>query len=176
MAEVTATVEVDVPVSVAYNQWTQFEEFPRFMEGVEEVQQLDDARLHWRAEIGGVEREWDAQITEQDPDRLIAWQSTTGVRQAGRVFFEPVDHDRTRIDLTMFHEPEEFAENVGQALGIIERRVHDDLDRFKEFIEERGIETGAWRGEIHGGQPETGVEDTAPLADPTDYETGQFGH
>lgn len=90
MAEVTATVEVDVPVSVAYNQWTQFEEFPRFMEGVEEVQQLDDARLHWRAEIGGVEREWDAQITEQDPDRLIAWQSTTGVRQAGRVFFEPV--------------------------------------------------------------------------------------
>lgn len=154
MADVTATVEVDVPVRVAYNQWTQFEEFPRFMEGVEEVRQLDDATLQWRASIGGVERSWEARITEQEPDYSIAWQSTSGVQNSGRVRFEPIDDGRTRIDLTMMHEPEGAMENIGEALGLVEHRAEADLERFKEFIEERGNETGAWRGEIHGSQVE----------------------
>lgn len=183
MAEVTAAVEVDVPISVAYNQWTQFEDFPHFMEGVEEVRQLDDATLHWRAQIGGVEREWDAQIVEQEPDRVVAWESTGGTKNAGRVVFEPIEPGRTRIDLTMEHDPEGFVENVGEALGIVERRAEGDLGRFKEFIEDRGFETGAWRGEIHGGQieDETAVvgdvapagyqqEDVEPLVDTTEYD------
>lgn len=166
MAEVTATVEVDVPVNVAYNQWTQFEDFPHFMEGVEEVTQLDDATLHWRAEIAGIEREWDARIMEQEPDRVVSWQSTSGARNAGRVVFQPLESGRTRIALTMDHEPEGAVENIGQALGIIERRAEGDLERFKEFIEERGIETGAWRGEIHGGQVE---DQTQQITDPTGF-------
>lgn len=154
MADVTATVDVDVPVSVAYNQWTQFEEFPHFMEGVEEVRQLDDATLQWRASIGGVERSWEARITEQEPDHVVAWQSTGGTKNSGRVEFQPLDAGHTRIDLTMEHEPEGAIENLGQALGIVERRAEADLERFKEFIEERGYESGGWRGEIHGSQVE----------------------
>ena len=152
MADVTATVDVEVPIRAVYNQWTQFEEFPRFMEGVEEVRQLDDATLQWRANIGGVERSWEARITEQEPDRVVAWQSTGGAKNSGRVEFEPLGASHTRIDLTMEHEPEGAVENIGQALGIIERRAEEDLERFKEFIEDRGVETGGWRGEIHGGQ------------------------
>ena len=154
MAEITATVEVGVPVSIAYNQWTQFEEFPEFMEGIEEVRQLDDATLAWRANIGGVERSWEARITEQEPDQVIAWQSVQGTQNSGRVEFQPLDPGHTRIDLTIFHEPEGVVENIGEALGIVERRAEGDLERFKEFIEERGMETGDWRGEIHGGQVE----------------------
>ncbi len=154
MADITATVDVDVPVRVAYNQWTQFEEFPRFMEGVEEVRQLDDATLQWRANIGGVERSWEARITEQEPDQVVAWQSTSGTQNSGRVVFQPLDEGHTRIDLTMEHEPEGAMENIGQALGIIEQRAEGDLERFKEFIEDLGSETGAWRGEIHGSQVE----------------------
>ena len=129
MAEVTATVEVGVPVSIAYNQWTQFEEFPEFMEGVEEVRQLDDATLEWRANIGGVERSWEARITEQEPDQVIAWQSVQGTDNSGRVEFEALDARHTRIDLTIFHEPEGAVETIGQALGIVERRAEGDLER-----------------------------------------------
>ena len=124
------------------------------MEGVEEVRQLDDATLEWHANIGGVERSWEARITEQEPDHVIAWQSVEGTQNSGRVEFQPLDDGHTRVDLTMFHEPEGAMENIGEALGIVERRAEGDLERFKEFIEERGVETGAWRGEIHGSQVE----------------------
>jgi uncharacterized membrane protein len=148
MSELSATVDVDRPVRTVYNQWTQFEEFPRFMEGVEEVRQLDDDTLHWRAEIAGVEREWKAKIVKQVPDQVIAWSSTEGAANAGRVTFEPLGPSATRVELAMELEPEGFAETAGDVLGIIERRVQGDLERFSEFIEERLSETGAWRGEI----------------------------
>lgn len=152
MATVEKSIEVDVPVRTAYNQWTQFEEFPRFMEGVEEVRQLDDRRLHWRAEIAGKHEEWDAIITEQEPDRRIAWTSTTGARNAGLVSFFPISQNRTRVNLQLDYEPEGFMENVGSALGVVSGRVKGDLERFKDFIERRGTETGGWRGEIESGQ------------------------
>src|SRR5690554_3946163 len=152
MAEVTATVEVDVPVNVAYNQWTQFEDFPHFMEGVEEVNQLDDATLLVRAEIAGIEREWDARIMEQEPDRVVSWQSTSGARNAGRVVFQPLESGRTRIALTMDHEPEGARENILQALGLIQRRAEGDPDRCKERSDDRRVETRRRRGERSEGQ------------------------
>jgi len=139
---------VDVPVRTAYNQWTQFEEFPRFMEGVEEVRQLDDRRLYWRADVGGRVQEWEAEIREQVPDEKIVWNSTVGEDNAGWVSFEPVNDAQTRVHLEMSYQPEGILENVGDALGFFERRVSGDLERFKEFIEGRGSETGAWRGEL----------------------------
>jgi uncharacterized membrane protein len=139
---------VDVPVRTAYNQWTQFEEFPRFMEGVEEVRQLDDRHLHWRANVGGKVEEWEAEIREQVPDEKIVWNSMAGDDNAGWVTFEPVNDAQTRVHLEMSYKPEGVVENVGDALGVFERRVAGDLERFKEFIESRGTETGAWRGEI----------------------------
>ena len=142
------SINVDVPVRTAYNQWTQFEEFPRFMEGVEEVRQLDDKRLHWRAKIGGKEEEWDAEITEQIPDERVAWRSTTGRANAGVVTFHHISDTTTRVMLQMEYDPEGLVENVGDALGVVSRRVEGDLNRFKEFIESRRTETGAWRGEI----------------------------
>lgn len=148
MARVEKNIEVAVPVSTAYNQWTQFEEFPRFMEGVEEVRQLDDRRLHWRAKIGGKEEEWEAEIREQVPDQKIIWRSTGGDMNAGMVKFDPLGADRTRVHLEMSYDPEGFVESVGDALGFMERRVQGDLERFKEYIESRGVETGAWRGQI----------------------------
>lgn len=148
MARVEKNIEVAVPVRTAYNQWTQFEEFPRFMEGVEEVRQLDDRRLHWRAEIGGREQEWDAEIREQVPDEKVIWASTTGPTNAGMVKFDQVAPDRTRVHLEMSYEPEGVIENIGDALGFVSRRVEGDLERFKEFIEARGTETGEWRDEI----------------------------
>ena len=151
MGDVKATVDVDQPLSTVYNQWTQFEEFPRFMEGVEEVVQEDDATLRWKAQIAGVERTWRARITEQDPDRGIAWQSTEGTRNNGRVTFEALGPDTTRVYLTLDLEPKDFVEKAGEALGFIDRRAQGDLDRFREFIESRSSETGAWRGEISGG-------------------------
>jgi len=150
--KVEETVDLDVPVSVAYNQWTQFEEFPKFMEGVQEVRQLDNKRLYWHAEIGGKEKEWIAEIAEQKPDECIAWHSTSGVRNAGRVCFEPLTEDRTRLTLVLDYEPEGVVDAAGDALGVVSRRVKRDLERFKEFIESRGVETGAWRGRIHGGR------------------------
>lgn len=148
MATVERSIEVTVPVRTAYNQWTQFEEFPRFMEGVEEVRQLDDKRLHWRATIAGKQEEWNAAISEQTPDQRIAWHSTTGARNAGVVTFHHIDDHTTRVMLQLDYEPEGIVENVGSALGVVERRVAGDLERFKEFMESRGRETGAWRGEI----------------------------
>jgi uncharacterized membrane protein len=148
MSSVEKTIVVDVPISAAYNQWTQFEEFPRFMEGIKEVRQLDDQHLHWRAELMGQEVEWDAAITEQLLERHIAWRSISGARSAGTVSFEPVDAGRTRITLRMEAEPRGALETIGDWAGVLSSRVERDLRRFKEFIESRGIETGAWRGEI----------------------------
>jgi uncharacterized membrane protein len=141
---------VHVPVRSAYDQWTQFEEFPSFMDGVEQVQQLDDRRLHWRAKVGGKVRDWDAKITEQVPDQKIAWQATSGKRNEGVVRFEPLGEDRTRVDVEMKFEPESVTELVGSAIGLPERRVKADLERFRELIEKRrGEPSGAWRGETH---------------------------
>ena len=144
--------EIDVPVRAAYNQWTQFEEFPQFMEGIEEVRQLDDTHQHWRAKVGGKVKEWDAELYEQVPDEIIAWRSTSGPPNGGRVRFEPLGPDRTRLHLTMEYEPETTLEKAGDALGVLSRKVEKTLDDFKEFIERRGRETGGWRGEVHGGQ------------------------
>ncbi|HEY7590100.1 MAG TPA: SRPBCC family protein [Candidatus Limnocylindrales bacterium] len=151
MSKVTKSIEVAVPVTTAYNQWTQFEEFPRFMEGIKRVRQLDDKTLEWTAEIGGVERNWRAEIVDQTPDRRIEWRSTTGARNNGIVTFEPAGSGGTKVTVEMDVDPEGFVENVGDALGILDRRVEGDLNRFKEYIESRGQETGAWRGEIKEG-------------------------
>jgi uncharacterized membrane protein len=148
MSTIEQSVEVDVPVRTAYDQWTQFEEFPRFMEGVEEVRQLDDSHLHWVAEIGGVQREWDAEITEQRPDERIAWCSQDGPRTAGVVTFHRIGDAKTKVMLQMDFDPSGFAETAGDVLGVVRMRTRGDLERFKEFIEGRGMETGAWRGEI----------------------------
>ena len=151
MAEINESIEVNVPVSTAYNQWTQFEDFPQFMEGVQSVAQTDDTHLHWVAEVAGKRHEWDAEITEQVPDRRIAWQSVDGKGISGIVSFEPLGSDRTRIDVDMSWEAEGLVESLGSALGIDNRRVQADLERFKELIESQGVESGAWRGEVHAG-------------------------
>ena len=148
MASITKSIDVNVPVSTAYNQWTQFESFPQFMEGVEEVRQLDDTHLHWKANIGGHESEWDAVITEQIPDERVAWRNTSGKTNAGVVTFHRLGDNETRATVQMEWEPEGVMESVGSALGADDRRVQGDLERFKEFIESRGSETGAWRGEV----------------------------
>jgi carbon monoxide dehydrogenase subunit G len=151
-------VEVERDVRTVYNQWTQFEDFPEFMEGVKRVEQKDDKRLHWEAEIAGTEREWEAEIVEQEPDRVIAWRATGQVRNDGRVTFEPMDGDRTRVHITFDYDPEGFLEKVGDVFNVVDRRIKGDLERFKQFIEERGAETGAWRGEIHGTEVQPGDE------------------
>lgn len=148
MATAEQAIEVNVPVNTAYNQWTQFEEFPRFMEGVEEVKQLDNTHLHWRARIGGKETEWNAEITEQVPDMRIAWRSTSGAPNAGVVSFHRLSDASTRIMLQLEYEPQSAAEGIGDALGFVTGQVKDDLKNFKEFIESSGRETGAWRGEV----------------------------
>ena len=152
MARVEESVEVNVPVTTAYNQWTQFEEFPRFMEGVESVRQIDDTRLHWVAEIGGKRHEWAAEIIRQEPDRKVEWRADDGHYNSGIVTFEPIDENRTRINVVMEHETEGLTETLGSALGSDSRRVKGDLERFKEFVEARGVETGAWRGEVQRGE------------------------
>jgi uncharacterized membrane protein len=148
MGDVIETVDVDVDVTSAYNQWTQFEEFPRFMEGVKNVEQLDDRSLRWEVEIGGVERQFDAEITEQRPDERVAWKSTSGVDQSGVVTFHRLDDDQTRVTLQLGFDPEGLVEKVGDKIGAVSMRAKGDLKRFKEFIEGRRAETGAWRGEI----------------------------
>lgn len=148
MSTVEQTIEVDAPISTVYNQWTQFEEFPRFMEGVDEVRQLDDTRLHWVASFGGSQHEWDAQIVEQVPDQRVAWGNVDGKDNAGVVSFEPLGENRTRVTVELDFVPDGIREKVGAALGAADRRVRGDLERFKELIESRGVETGAWRGEI----------------------------
>ena len=151
MASVVESIDVNVPVRTAYDQWTQFEEFPKFMEGVKAVEQLDDTHLHWKAEIAGQQKDWDAEITEQHPDERVAWRSTSGAHNAGVVTFHRLDEGTTRVTLQLDAEPEGAVESVGTALGFLERRVKGDLERFKEFIERRGVETGAWRGEVPAG-------------------------
>jgi uncharacterized membrane protein len=148
MATIEKSIDVNVPARTAYNQWTQFEEFPRFMEGVQQVDQLDDRRLHWRANIAGQVHEWDAEITEQIPDKRIAWCSTSGAPNAGVVTFHRLADDRTRVMLQIDYRPETWTERLGDLLGFLTSRVEGDLERFKDFIELRGRETGAWRGTI----------------------------
>ncbi|TWP52295.1 SRPBCC family protein [Lentzea tibetensis] len=148
MTTIEKSVDVGVPVSTAYNQWTQFESFPAFMDGVERIQQLTPTTTHWTTKIGGVQREFDAEITEQHPDERVAWCTTDGPRQAGVVTFHRIDNDTTRVHLQMEYEPETLTEKAGAALGVVEHRVNGDLKRFKEFIESRGTETGAWRGDV----------------------------
>jgi uncharacterized membrane protein len=148
VSTIEQSIDVEVPVRTAYNQWTQFEDFPRFMEGVEEVHQHDEKRLHWAATIAGQRREWEAEITEQTPDERIAWRNVDGATNAGVVTFHRLADGVTRVMLQMEFEPEGVAEKAGDALGVVARRIKGDLDRFKEFIEARGQETGAWRGSI----------------------------
>lgn len=150
-AQVEKSIDVAVPVRTAYNQWTQFETFPEFMEGVVEVTQLDDTRLHWKARVGGKEKEWDAEITEQKPDQRIAWRAVDGAPNAGVVTFHPLNDSQTRVMLQLEAEPEGLVEEVGDKLGVFGRRVEKDLERFKDFVESRGTETGAWRGEVERG-------------------------
>lgn len=152
MRTIEQSIEVNAPVRTVYNQWTQFEEFPEFMEGVHEVRQLDDRRLHWVAEVGGHRHEWDAEIYEQTPDQQIAWRSTSGEPNEGTIRFEALPENRTRVHVRMSYEPKGAMEKLGDALGVASARVKGDLKRFKDFIESHGTETGAWRGEIHGGQ------------------------
>ncbi len=144
------TIVVDVPVSTAYAQWTQFETFPRFMDGVESVVQQDARTLTWVADVAGQRKEWTAEITDQTPDRRIAWKSTSGADNAGAVLFEPTAKDQTKITLALDADPDGVVETVGANLGFLERRVKGDLERFKSFIESRQEPTGDWTGEIHG--------------------------
>ncbi|MBA3282348.1 MAG: SRPBCC family protein [Acidimicrobiia bacterium] len=148
MSSVEQSIEVEVPVRTAYDQWTQFESFPEFMDGVEEIRQLTDTRLHWKTRIAGISREFDAEITEQTPDQRIAWRSVDGPSQAGVVSFHRVAEGTTKVMLQLDFDPEGLVETVGDKLGLVEGRVKGDLERFKEFIEARGTETGAWRGEV----------------------------
>jgi uncharacterized membrane protein len=152
MAHVREDIEVDVPVTTAYNQWTQFEEFPTFMENVESVRQIDDTRLHWIAEIGGNKQEWTAEITRQEPDKVVAWRSVDGKGTSGEVEFEPLGPNRTRLELTMTWEPEGMVESLGEKLGADTLGIKRDLQNFKRIIEARGVETGAWRGEVIEGE------------------------
>jgi uncharacterized membrane protein len=149
-------IDIDVPVRTAYDQWTQFEEFPTFMEGVESVTQVDDTHMRWVAEIGGARREWDAEITEQHPDHRIAWRSTDGTTNAGVVTFHRLDDSRTRVMVQIDHEPEGVIEKAGTALGFDSRRVKGDLERFKDLVEARGAPTGGWRGDVENADDDKG--------------------
>src|SRR2546423_11205485 len=148
MSVIEKSIEVNVPVKTAYNQWTQFEEFPKFMEGIEQVKQINDKRLHWKANIAGKEEEWDAEITEQIPDQRIAWTSKGGAMNAGLVTFYPLSDAKSKLTLQMEYVPKGAVEKTGDAMGLVTSRVEGDLQRFKDFIESRGRETGAWRGTV----------------------------
>jgi carbon monoxide dehydrogenase subunit G len=164
--KVEKSITVDVPVNTAYSQWTQFEEFPEFMGGVQRVEQLDDTRLHWAAEIGGVKREWNATILEQHVDQKVAWAATEGATNAGAVYFTPTGPNQTLVRLELEYEPEGLVEKVGDSLNIIDRQATSDLEKFKNFIEAKGAATGAWRGEVPGvavGTP--GVEEATSHGD-----------
>jgi uncharacterized membrane protein len=151
MASVQQSIDVNVPVTTAYNQWTQFEDFPQFMDGVKQIRQLDDRTMEWTAQIGGQEETWTAEITEQEPDQRIAWHSITGNNNGGVVTFHRLDQNMTRVTLQMEWEPQGAMQQAGAAMGSDDRQVKGDLERFKQFIESRGTETGAWRGEINQG-------------------------
>lgn len=152
MERIEKTIEVDVPVKTCYDQWTQFEEFPRFMEGVKSVEQLDDKRLRWVAEIAGEEKEWTAEIVEQRPDEVVSWRSTSGALNNGSVTFQDAGNGHTKVTLILTYETVGAKEKVGDALGVVNARIEGDLRRFKEFIEAKRVPTGAWRGEIREGQ------------------------
>ena len=159
MSSFEESTTVAVPIRVAYDQWTQFEDFPRFMEGVERVEQLDDKRLRWNASVAGQKKEWTAEIVDQTPDQRIAWKSTDGADNAGAVTFRPVGSNETEVTLRIDAEPEGPIETAGDALGFLQRRVHGDLERFKEHVERNGGNGKAWRGEIHGDEvkPDSGT-------------------
>jgi uncharacterized membrane protein len=149
MSTVQESIEVDVPLHTAYNQWTLFEEFPRFMEGVEEVTQIDDRHNHWKTKVGGATREFDTEIVDQMPDERIVWRTLGGeVRQRGVVTFQDVDGNHTMVRLALEFEPEGMAEKAADMMNMVDRRVKGDLRRFKDYIEERGMEEGGWRGRI----------------------------
>jgi uncharacterized membrane protein len=156
MSRISQTIDVAVPVRVAYDQWTQFESFPEFMDGVERVVQVDDVTVDWTASIAGRTKQWRAKITDQEPDTLIAWRSVDGARNDGRVEFESLGTNSTRVMLELVVEPEGALESAGDALGLVEGRVKGDLERFKTFIEGRQVATGAWRGEVEGGKEVAG--------------------
>jgi uncharacterized membrane protein len=151
MSKIIETVDVQVPVRVAYDQWTQFEEFPLFMEGVDKVEQLDDTHIAWTADIAGIKKSWTAEISEQKPDERVAWRAVEGAENAGVVTFHRLSDDSTRVTLQLDVEPDGPVETVGDALGFIARRAKGDMERFKTFIEARGAETGAWRGTVEAG-------------------------
>jgi uncharacterized membrane protein len=153
MSTVVESVDVAVPVRTAYNQWTQFEQFPQFMEGVTEIRQMDPTHLHWVVNVAGIRREFDAEITEQHPDERVAWTTTEGPRHAGVVTFHRLDDTHTRVTAQMDIDPETFIEKVGDRTGIVDRRVKGDMQRFREYIEARGQETGAWRGDVDQPDP-----------------------
>src|SRR2546430_10529767 len=156
MESILKSIEVEAPVRKVYNQWTQFEQFPRFMEGVERVIQVDDKYLHWVAEVAGETKEWDAEIVDQVPDERISWRSTSGARNSGVVKFRSIDEKHTEVCLEIFYETEGAVEKTGDVLGVLSRRVQGDLERFRDFIEDRRSETGAWRGEIRGREVKRG--------------------
>jgi uncharacterized membrane protein len=148
MSTITRSIDVEVPIRTVYDQWTQFESFPRFMDGVESVTQRDDKRVHWKAEIGGVRREWDAEIVDQSPDQRISWRAVDGTDNSGTILFAPADDTSTRITVRLDFEPEGIVEKAADLLNIVDHKVSSDLVRFKQFIEARGHETGSWRGDI----------------------------
>lgn len=156
MTTIEKSIDVDVPISTAYNQWTQFEEFPEFMSGVDQVTQLDDRHLHWKVSVGGVDREFDAEITEQHPDERVAWRSTGGPEHAGVVTFHRLTDDQTRVTLQLDWQPEGFVETAGSVLQVDDVQVANDLKRFKEIIEAQGVESGAWRGHVGRAPDATG--------------------
>ena len=171
--KVEKSIQVDVPVRTAYDQWTQFEDFPHFMGGVKEVRQLDDRRLHWVAEIAGVRRQWEAAVLEQEPDRKVAWAATGGATNAGAVRFEAAGPDSTVVYLQLEYEPEGLVEQVGDKLGIVERQVRSDLERFKELVESQGNASGSWRGSINE-ELDTGTP-TAETAFQSHGDSGKAG-
>ncbi|MFN8109378.1 MAG: SRPBCC family protein [Thermoleophilia bacterium] len=172
MSTIEETIEVAAPVRAAYDQWTQFEDFPRFMEGVQEVRQLDDTHLHWRATVAGDSKEWDAEITEQVPEQVIAWRAVGGYRNAGVVHFESLGGERTKIHLLLDHEPQGAAEKIGDWLGLVGRQAKDDLKRFRDLIEARGDAPQGWRGEVGDeGTHGTGAAAGDRITDPTPQQT-----
>ncbi|HEY6114013.1 MAG TPA: SRPBCC family protein [Gaiellaceae bacterium] len=150
MATIEKSIDVGVPVSVAYDQWTQFEEFPQFMDGIVEVKQLDDTHLHWVADIDGERKEWKAEVIEQEPDRVVAWRSVEGLENSGRVEFEPIDSG-TRVSVAMQYDAEGVKESLGALFGVDGRQVANDLESFRELVEAREVPTGAWRGTVESG-------------------------
>ena len=148
MTTIEQSIDLEVPVRAAYDQWTQFEDFPKFMKGVEEIRQLDDRHLHWVAELGGTRHEWDAEITEQLPDERVAWRNTDGKDNAGVVTFHKLDDGRSRVMVQIDFVPEGIKEKVGSAINAPDRQVKGDLERFKELVEAQGGDAGGWRGEV----------------------------